>query len=533
MVCLKILHLMGGPTKSWYPEVDTEKNYQQLRLEGRDKITEMMAKGKNITEMAEERLRRRENLLSEAQKVAKIGHWEWDIKSGAVTWSDEMFILFGYGPGAITPSMDMFMDTVLPKDRERVARVIRQSLDGAGRYFMDRVAVLPDGTERIVHAEGEVDRDESGAPLRMFAVVQDITERKRAELKADSLICRNQVLMRNALEGIHILDDQGNLIEANDSFCRHLGYTMEEALQLSVFDWEAKLTADELRIGMKKYLDGQGVFETVHRRKDGSFIDVEVSLVGVELDGRKYIYCTNRDITERKKLDEELKSSHNLLRALASYLDGAREEERTRIAREVHDEIGQELTRLSIDLFGLTACIKRAHIQEEAQLLEKTDIISEGIGLLAEKVHTIAMELRPGILDQLGLTAAIEWQAGAFQKKNDIQCGFEVKGAVSIDNAASTALFRILQEALTNIVRHANAVEVDIRLWKEDGLVCLEIADNGRGITDKELQSVYSLGLLGMKERARALGGSVDISANISGSSGTGTTVTVRIPARE
>lgn len=369
-----------------------------------------MAKGRNITEMAEERLRRIENLLSEAQKVAKIGHWEWDIRSGAVTWSDEMFILFGYIPGAITPSMDVFMDTVLPEDRERVSRVIRQSLDGAGRYFMDRVAVLPDGAERIVHAEGEVDRDKSGAPLRMFAVVQDITESKRIEA--------------------------------------------------------------------------------------------------------------------------ELKASRDLLRALASYLDGAREEERTRIASEVHDELGQELTRLSIDLFGLTACIKRAHIQEEAQLLEKTDIISEGLGLLAEKVHTIAMELRPGILDQLGLTAAIEWQAGEFQKKNDIQCGFEVKGAVSIDNATSTALFRILQEALTNIVRHANAAKVDIRLWKEDGLVCLvclEIADNGRGITDKELQSLYPLGLLGMKERARALGGSVDIS----GRSGTGTTVTVRIPARE
>jgi PAS domain S-box-containing protein len=149
---------------------------------------------------AEEKLRRSENLMAKAQRVARIGHWEWDIRNDIVTWSDEMFRVLGYEPGAITPSMDAFMDSVLPEERARVNRIIGQSITGGGSYVVDRVSVLPDGTKRIVHAEGTVEFDESGAPRRMFAVVQDVTDSKlmqeRLQTQQVELKIQNEELLQ-------------------------------------------------------------------------------------------------------------------------------------------------------------------------------------------------------------------------------------------------------------------------------------------------------------------------------------------------
>ena len=139
-----------------------------------------------------------------------------------------------------------------------------------------------------------------------LGIIRDITERKQAEMKAAALIRRNQVLMQSTVEGMHVLDDKGNVIEANDSFCRHLGYAPEEILQLSVFDFEAKLTVAELQSNIERLLNGQAVFESVHRRKDGTLVDVEVSVSGVELDGQKCIFALSRDITVRKRAEESL-----------------------------------------------------------------------------------------------------------------------------------------------------------------------------------------------------------------------------------
>lgn len=147
---------------------------------------------------------------------------------------------------------------------------------------------------------------------------QTASQRERKELEAIALIRRNQVLMQNALDGIHILDDRGNLIEANDSFCRILGYTQTEARQLNVFDWEVQMTAEEVRTSIANTLDGQAVFETVNRRKDRTLVDVEVSAVGVELDGRKCLYVSSRDITARRQAEAELRLRGAALEAAAN-----------------------------------------------------------------------------------------------------------------------------------------------------------------------------------------------------------------------
>jgi diguanylate cyclase (GGDEF)-like protein/PAS domain S-box-containing protein len=139
-------------------------------------------------------------------------------------------------------------------------------------------------------------------------LMKEIIERQNTEKKANALIQRNRVMMQSTPEGIHILDEQGHVIEANEAFCRHLSCTLAEVLQLSVYDIDAKLSANELRENIKKLLDGHAQFETVHRRKDGALVDVEVTVSGFEMDGSKYLFALSRDITERKEAEKTIKS---------------------------------------------------------------------------------------------------------------------------------------------------------------------------------------------------------------------------------
>jgi signal transduction histidine kinase len=230
-----------------------------------------------------------------------------------------------------------------------------------------------------------------------------------------------------------------------------------------------------------------------------------------------------RERTERRRAEEQLRESHEQLRALSVYLQHVREEERTRIAREVHDELGQTLTGLKLQLTWIMSRLPR-HLKE---LHQKTCSIADGIDEIIHSVRRIATELRPGLLDTAGLLAALEWQANLFQRQTGLQC--RVKAAIKeklSDQDLNTAFFRIFQETLTNVIRHAHATCVAVRLAEVGNHVILEVKDNGRGISEAEMHNTKSTGLLGMRERAALLGGEV----RVRGEPGKGTTVSVRIP---
>jgi signal transduction histidine kinase len=228
------------------------------------------------------------------------------------------------------------------------------------------------------------------------------------------------------------------------------------------------------------------------------------------------------DRRERQRAEEKLRRSLDQLRALTTYLQYVREEERTRIAREVHDELGQALTGLKLDLSWLATRLPKA-----SPVLAKAKTMTAHIDETIQTVRRIATELRPGILDSLGLVAAIEWQANEFQTRSGIPCLVNSTVADTQWNPDfTTVFFRIFQETLTNIMRHAHATRVEVQLREDAGHLVLMVQDNGRGISEDEIAGSRSLGLLGMRERAMLIGGEL----NLQGRPGRGTTVTLRVP---
>ena len=350
---------------------------------------------------AEEKLKRSESQLAEAQRVAHVGYWERNIDTGEFTWSDETYRIFGLQPQEPLENLE---ELIHPEDWPVQVEATARALRGEP-YDVEYRVVRPDGEVRLVHSQGEAIRDESGRPRRAFGTVQDVTELKRAE--------------------------------------------------------------------------------------------------------------------------EKLKATSEQLRALSARVQFAREEEGIRIAREIHDELGSALTSLRWDLEGIEKTF--AEPGNRLELPEVRKKITAMLGLTDTTINIvrrIASELRPNLLDDIGLVAAMRWQVRQFEAQAGIvcQCDFLLED-VNLDQQQSTAIFRVFQEALTNVIRHAEATRVNITLDKEGDELVLTIQDNGRGITTDEKSDPRSLGLLRMRERVNLIGGTI----HFTGVEGKGTEITVRV----
>jgi len=229
-----------------------------------------------------------------------------------------------------------------------------------------------------------------------------------------------------------------------------------------------------------------------------------------------------REITDRLGKEDEFRRSTEQLRELSARLQSVREEERTRLARVIHDELGQTLTGLKMDIAWLQNHLDQAR----PALLEKTQEMSNLTDIIIQAVRRIATQLRPGILD-LSLVATIEWQLQEFQTRSGIQSNLiSAPEETTLDADGATTVFRIFQEILTNVARHAKATRIAVNVQEDDEFLTLQVRDNGRGITENEIQSPKSIGLLGMRERARLRRGEIQFH----GTPGQGTTVIVRLP---
>jgi|SRR6266850_1002677 len=235
-----------------------------------------------------------------------------------------------------------------------------------------------------------------------------------------------------------------------------------------------------------------------------------------------------KEIIERKSAEEKFKATSEQLRALSAKLQSAKEEEATRIAREIHDELGSALTALNWDLELIEEDLNQEEGDERSSKVRVKIAAMKGvIDDTIDAIRRISAELRPSVLDDLGLVAAIRWHGREFEERTGIVAHLDSSlEDIDLTQQQSTAVFRIFEEAMTNVMRHAQATQVDIKLEKENGELELSIRDNGRGITEAEKSARRTLGLLGMRERANLIGGQVDIT----GSEGKGTMVSLRIP---
>lgn len=250
---------------------------------------------------------------------------------------------------------------------------------------------------------------------------------------------------------------------------------------------------------------------------DGRTRHREVRMVSA---GRGEVLSILRDVTELREKETALEASQAELRALASHLQDVREEERTRLSREVHDVIGQQLTaaRLGAGWFG-------RHAPDDPEVQDHLAELRQVIDETLRQVRRIATDLRPGVLDDFGLASAVEWQAGRYEERTGTSCSVDIHGVTEPPSEIATAAFRVLQESLTNVTRHAEANRVAITLVLGHASVRLVVSDDGRGFKPDRLRR-RSLGLLGMRERAATYGGTLDVQ----GAPGQGTVVECTLP---
>jgi PAS domain S-box-containing protein len=467
----------------------------------------------DITErkLAEEKIIHSNERFELIAKTTNDAVWETDLETG-VSWGNEMHqMMYGLTLENEIPNFEEWKLHLHPDDRDWVIKSLHDALASADNTWITEYRFVKSLGEIVtIYDRTYIVRNSQGKPVRMMGSMMDITERKKAE---DALLQSEEkyrTLVEQATDGIFIADHTGKFIIVNSAAVKLSKYTEEELANLTIYDLA---DPEEIKTNPFKFEEMKSELgarsERKLKRKDGSIVDIEINAKFLS-DGRFLAFI--RDITERKKSENELNSSYRAIRKLTSHLQNAREEERTHIAREIHDELGQQLTVLKMDVSWLIKKIKQF---ENQQLNNKAAEIVQMLNDTVNTIRRISSDLRPVLLDDLGLAAAIEWHLSEFGKRSGIKTEFfTLESTIEIPRAIATGLFRIYQESITNIARHAEATEVMVELFIEDRVVTMAIADNGKGFDVTSIGRKKTLGVLGMQERTVMMGGTFRIKRN-------------------
>lgn len=424
-----------------------------------------------------------------------------------------------------------FIEFTHPDDRELNSELYGELMAGkCDKYEIEKRYITKDGRTIWGNVITSLIRNEDGSPQYAVGMMQDITERKRAEEELRLSEERFAKAFHASPEAstIHRHRD-GVFLEVNERWLSIYGYTREEVIGRSTK--EMRLSSPEVRDTLRRTLEEQGSlrnYEIALRTKRGEIRQVSLSAELFVINGETCSIYLQLDITERKRAEGRLRRYNEELRALSARLHWVREEESARIAREIHDELGASLSSLKWGLEEIGEDVSEASgAPPLAALRERVAGMITLTDNAVDAVRRIASELRPTALEEFGLAEAVRLHAEQFQSRTGIavNCDCVVEGT-ELNQERATALFRIAQEALTNVLRHARATQVEIIMNREAGNFVLAVSDNGKGITKTEKSAPRSLGLLGMRERAHLLGGEI----NIESAEGRGTVVTVRVP---
>jgi len=632
---------------------------------------------------------RAERQLAAAQSITHVGSWEWDARSNAIRWSDELYRIYGLAPRSVAITFDGFLSRLHPEDRERIRERVGRALESGETFAYTERIVRPDGTIRTVDTIGEPLHDRDGAVVGLIGTCRDVTEERTrdAQIRLYADLVRNvqislsvwsvgdpsdpasirlvaynpasERLTRLSLEAFvgrplrDVVPDrpgaelepivlsvaksgaprEGVITGPRDPRYRARSFSIQAfalphaCVGLAVEDVTAQTTSRRMREAEQRVfeLTAEGrpldeILETLalaieehspptiasilllgadghlrlgaaphlpaeynravervpigpatgscgtaaFTRKAVLVADIETDplwdtfrdlarMAGVRacwstpiLDSQQRVLGTFALYYEKTRAPEprdlaliarathiaglaiERRGLEDELRALSGHIESVREQERTGIAREIHDELGQALTAIKMDLAWIGRRVGEPGQLSRESLLEKIAAMSAMTDGVIDQVRRISAELRPGVLDDLGLVAALEWQAQEFERRTGATCivRSNLTDDARLSRSVSTALFRIFQEALTNVARHGEASSVEVKLEEADGIVSLEVGDDGKGIPPEALTDPRSLGLLGIRERARRLGGT----ATVTGAPSRGTVVSVRVP---
>ncbi|MBI4697306.1 MAG: PAS domain-containing protein [Gammaproteobacteria bacterium] len=479
--------------------------------------------------LADDRLRESEAELAEAQRIAHFGSWAWDIASGAIRWSAETYRMFGVAPDEFSPSLDAYWQFVHPDDLEPVQRATLASLDAARDFTIDYRIVPRDGEVRVVHSVGELRRAPDGTPIGMTGTIYDITDRKRAEdalRRSEKRLAQAQEIARVGSWEIDLLDGQQVV---SDGACRIFGLD-PAAGPYRLRDLRAMMSPadrEQIDAAAGAMISGGAALDLELRidRADGAQRIVHsVAEVLRDADGVPVaLLGTVQDVTERRQYEEALAESHREMRQLYHHLQEVQEDERGRIAREVHDEFGAVLTALHLAVHRLTNLAAPASP-------EAAEVIAQMRGMLAtasESLDHIVDGLQPQMLTYLGIAATVDWYCSKFADRTKIRCESELpKKELEVEPQAAVALFRCLQESLTNVAKHARARQVHVVLAARGANIELDVADDGRGLGHTPGRRPNGFGIRGMTERVTRLGGQVVMDSGPLG----GTRVRVTLP---
>ncbi len=384
------------------------------------------------------------------------------------------------------------------------------------------------GSEFHLEAVASVVPYDSGKAVQV--IIRDITRQVKYDNELRESESRYRSLVELSPEAI-IVHSKGKIMYANKAASNLIGQPENSLIGMDIVELAPPEYRDKIRrkiqLGEKGEVSKEPIMLTA-KMPDGSIRYFETVGAPIKIKGKPAAQVIIRDITANKLYEDSLKNYSEHLRNLNIHLQKVREEERTKVAREIHDELGQNLTALAMDISLLKELAEETVGGKiSIDILKKLDSTSKLLEDTVSAVRKISSELRPSVLDSLGLLAAIEWQAEEFEKRMGITCEcFLLADNVKLAPEITTGVFRILQESLTNIAKHSKASLVTITFTEEKANYFMEIKDNGIGISEFDFEKQNSFGLIGMHERANLFGGEVEIK----GIQGKGTTVSVRIP---
>lgn len=542
-------------------------------LDRSGEISGLVAINRDITELkrAEIALRESEELYRALIDTSPDAITMTDLQGKVILCSNQTAQLHGYESPEALFGMNVF-DRIVPEHREKALMNLRKTLETGSVREIEYDIIRKDGSRFPAEISAALLRDATGNPKAFIGISRDITERKHMEAEQvyQTRLHRfrsETLLLFNRQDSIEEILQKGVEIILGyfDVACAQI-WTLNSGFELKAHAGSTEMCATSAKctiVGraianeaktenkaiLKNSLAGDAlVGDTSWARQCGIVacaalpLFVESRMVGVLVVFSKVplLEPTLSPLTGatftiaqgivRREAEQELRASQEQLRALASHLQVIREEERTHIARELHDELGQTLTAIKMDHSSLARDLLEGGGTSVIPFVERISLMSKIIDQTVAKVQDIALELRPDVLDDLGLLEAVEWYSEEFQRRSAIRCHLHLpEKRFAVDDKMSTSLFRVLQEALTNVARHSGATTVDVTLLRTHEEIALIVRDNGRGIGEVKRESRESLGILGMSERVSSFGGALEII----GVPGEGTMVSVKIPLQK